>query len=111
MCVISCLKVHGTICKKDSLHILGGIARRVNAFMKIKVLYFASLREQMGCSERSIELQAESTVREVWRVAAPNSELPANILSAINMEYAGLDQPVNEGDEVAFFMKTLTRGI
>jgi len=69
--------------------------------MSIQVKFFASLREQVGQSDRSIE-QA-STADEVWRIATNNAEQPDNLLVAINLEYAKLTSSVSDGDEVAFF--------
>jgi len=71
--------------------------------MSIKVRYFASLKESLGCSEDTVEFSGAVTVREVWRCANPEKSLPNNILAAINMDYVDLDSIVNDGDEVAFF--------
>jgi molybdopterin synthase sulfur carrier subunit len=69
----------------------------------ITVKFFASLREQIGHAEDSLENAAPLTVREVWQRCCGGRAMPANTLSAINREYAGLDTPVQDGDEVAFF--------
>ena len=71
--------------------------------MAITVRFFASLREQLGYAEANVSAQQDLTVTEVWKQATDNQPLPANLLSAINQEYADLTQPVNDGDEVAFF--------
>jgi molybdopterin synthase sulfur carrier subunit len=42
-------------------------------------------------------------VADVWTRAANGAVLPPNILAAVNHDYARLDQPVKDGDEVAFF--------
>ncbi len=44
-----------------------------------------------------------STVSDVWRVVSSGEPLPEQILCAVNMEYAGPNTSVKEGDEVAFF--------
>lgn len=68
----------------------------------ITVRYFASLREKLGKSEETIDIEGVSSVAEVWlKVSA--EPLPANILVAINQEYVSLQEPISAGDEVAFF--------
>lgn len=71
--------------------------------MSIHVRFFASLRERLGRDDLDIALPDEATVAGVWRTAAAGAELPANVLAAINQDYAALDAPVRDGDEVAFF--------
>ncbi len=71
--------------------------------MSIKVRYFASLKESLGRSEDTLMTVGLSSVREVWQLANPGLALPNPILAAINQDYADLDYPVNDGDEVAFF--------
>lgn len=71
--------------------------------MTIRVKYFASLRDRLGRSEDRLQATEELTAAEVWRRLHPDTALPPNTLIAINMEYAGPDQQVSEGDEVAFF--------
>lgn len=68
--------------------------------MSITVKYFASIREQLG--RDGDELDAAGNAAEVWQRAAG---LPwrDNTLVAINQEYAHRDDPVRDGDEVAFF--------
>lgn len=69
--------------------------------MSIQVKFFASLREQIGLADSTIE-QA-STADEVWALATDNAARPDNMLIAINLEYAKLNSSVSDGDEVAFF--------
>lgn len=69
--------------------------------MSIQVKFFASLREKVGISETTIDTAI--TVNDVWNIATNNAELPVNVLVATNLEYAQLDSPVQNGDEVAFF--------
>lgn len=69
----------------------------------VTVKFFASLRERVGRAEATIEPRAALTARDVWVSAAGAQAMPSNTLVAINMEYAALDQPVRDGDEVAFF--------
>lgn len=69
----------------------------------ITVKYFASLRETLGRDQDTLEADAVATVKDVWdRVAGPPLR-PAQCLVAVNMEYADMEHPVKDGDEVAFF--------
>ncbi len=68
----------------------------------ITVRYFASLREQLGRGEQQVDAAGLRCVADVWgHVCA--QPLPANILVAINREYASPASAVRAGDEVAFF--------
>lgn len=69
----------------------------------ISVKYFASLREQMGRAEDSIEAAHARSVAEVWAVVGHGAAWPVNMLAAVNHAYANAEQPVYDGDEVAFF--------
>jgi sulfur-carrier protein len=78
--------------------------------MSVKILYFASLREALGCAGETLELPSS-----VATVAALRSYLVArgeawaalearrNLRCAVNQRVAGPDAPVAPGDEVAFF--------
>jgi molybdopterin synthase sulfur carrier subunit len=70
--------------------------------MSIKVRYFASVRERIGRGEDLIDAAGSHSVAEVW-THATGSAVPPNLLAAVNMEHAGLDHAVRDGDEVAFF--------
>jgi molybdopterin synthase sulfur carrier subunit len=69
--------------------------------MSIQVKFFASLREKVGLSDTTIE--HASTASEVWDIATDNMAKPANLLVAINLDYAKLTAEIHDGDEVAFF--------
>ena len=71
--------------------------------MTITVKFFASLRETIG--KASINLDADNihTAADAWNTATENHAPVSNMLIAINMEYANLDEAVKDGDEVAFF--------
>jgi molybdopterin synthase sulfur carrier subunit len=71
--------------------------------MVVQVKYFASLRERVGRTEDQLDVMAGMTVGQLWRTLCPETALPPNTLTAVNMEYAELTQVVNDGDEVAFF--------
>jgi molybdopterin synthase sulfur carrier subunit len=71
--------------------------------MKVKVKFFASLREQVGIESATVEVGPGATAAEVWREAVGNRPMPANLLVAVNMEYSDSGHGVADGDEVAFF--------
>ena len=76
----------------------------------IRVLFFARLREQLGCAELEIDWQQElatlAALRQNLLARKPGWEeiLGAdNIICAVNQQQADETHPVNAGDEVAFF--------
>ena len=71
--------------------------------MTITVKFFASLREQVGKADTTLDSQSVSSVSDVWTLASEGQPLPANTLMAVNMDYVDATHPVAEGDEVAFF--------
>lgn len=70
--------------------------------MTISVKFFASLREQTGQGNASLEATDGLTVGQVWSTTC-SIDMPDNTLCAVNMDYVDLSHPVNDGDEVAFF--------
>ncbi|MFK8067102.1 MAG: molybdopterin converting factor subunit 1 [Gammaproteobacteria bacterium] len=71
--------------------------------MTITVKFFASLSEQLGKRESSLALSDGMTIEQVWFESTNQTEMPAKLLMAINMEYAKPDTLVKDNDEVAFF--------
>lgn len=69
----------------------------------IKVLFFASLREQTGQSNLNVEWQDGLTPAQLWQQVTGNSSMPENVLVARNQEYCDRGTLLGEGDEVAFF--------
>jgi len=76
--------------------------------VSVKILYFASLKEGLGMAGESIALPAGVTtvgaLRD-WLVGQGRDKLASakNLRCAVNQDMAGLDAPVKEGDEIAFF--------
>lgn len=79
--------------------------------MKVKVLYFASLRERLGTAGEEIELPAgvgtvaalRSHLRQrggAWELALADGKL---LRMAVNQDMAPPAAPIRAGDEVAFF--------
>ena len=71
--------------------------------MSITVQFFASLREQLGKQQTTLEYTKPVTVLDVWSQTSDGLEMPGNTLCAINMEYVKPDALAEDGDEVAFF--------
>ncbi|HOB61810.1 MAG TPA: MoaD/ThiS family protein [Candidatus Competibacteraceae bacterium] len=71
--------------------------------MTIQIKYFASLRDRLGRAEDQLDASGELSVATVWQRLWPDTPLPRNTLTAVNLEYVGLEQAVRDGDEVAFF--------
>ena len=74
--------------------------------MRITVRLFARLRDIAGTSELQREWPEGSTPRVVWdTLAAKHAELGQYreaVSTAVNEEYARMDHPLADGDEVAF---------
>ncbi len=71
--------------------------------MQIRVRFFASLREQVGVTDRLLSLTAPATVSDVWHQSTDRMTPPANVLCARNHAYVDWDTPLEDGDEIAFF--------
>ena len=79
--------------------------------MRVKVLYFASIREKLGKGAEEIELPAGiATIAGLrthlqarggaWAEALADSRL---LRTAVNQDMAPSAAPIKPGDEVAFF--------
>ena len=71
--------------------------------MRIKVRFFAVLRERVGISQQVISVPENTTVAQVWSLVADEKTIPDNVLAARNMEYVDATAAVSDGDEIAFF--------
>ena len=69
--------------------------------VQVTVRLFAGLRDQVGTGERTLEIQDDATVAAVWQALGLESDEPAGLLYAVNKKYAGREQTLAEGDEVA----------
>ena len=74
--------------------------------MRVTVRLFARLRDIAGAAELTRDIAQGATDSE--RLAAASGEYPEfgrherSISSAVNADYARMDQVLSEGDEVAF---------
>jgi molybdopterin synthase sulfur carrier subunit len=75
--------------------------------MKVKVMYFARYREFLGLDAERVEgdFAVIDDVRKALVAKGGQYELLAeqNLMCARNEELCRLDEPLQEGDEVAFF--------
>lgn len=71
--------------------------------MSINILYFASLREEIGRSGDVIDYSESLDIAQLWKTATGQDGIPENLLMALNQEYTSPDAILNDGDEVAFF--------
>jgi molybdopterin synthase sulfur carrier subunit len=76
----------------------------------MKILFFAGLREALGCSSETLPLPAGvSTMGELRQHLADRATPWSVLLTTKNLRYAvnqamvGEDAPVADSDEVAFF--------
>ena len=74
--------------------------------MKVRVKFFAILRERAGTSEVAKEIAEGSTVAELWRQLQkdyPKLDVPGiRLLYAVNQDYVGVDHQLKDQDEVVF---------
>lgn len=74
--------------------------------MKVRIKFFAILRERAGTSEVAKEIAEGSTVEDLWRQLQrdyPKLDVPGiRLLYAVNQDYVGLDHKLKDQDEVVF---------
>ena len=74
--------------------------------MRVTVRLFARLRDIAGASELARDVPAGATIGSVWQTLVGDfPDLAAyerSISTAVNADYARMDQPVADGDEIAF---------
>ncbi|HXC39927.1 MAG TPA: molybdopterin converting factor subunit 1 [Burkholderiales bacterium] len=78
--------------------------------MKIRVLFFARLREQLGSAGEEVEFEQGATLEALRARLAARGEKWSEALkpgralrAAVNQDMAGPDTVLKAGDEVAFF--------
>ncbi|MFP3853007.1 MAG: molybdopterin converting factor subunit 1 [Anaerolineales bacterium] len=75
--------------------------------MKIRVLYFATLRDRAGDRQETYQLEPGARVLQLQEAAIErHPELEPALeaaLIAVNQEFAEVEQELKDGDEVAFF--------
>ncbi|OZG71975.1 molybdopterin converting factor subunit 1 [Hahella sp. CCB-MM4] len=75
----------------------------------VKILFFARLREAMGCAEMEIAWNGDGSVNDVKDLIC--QQLPqakavfeqGKVLCAVNQDMVKAEHAVLDGDEIAFF--------
>lgn len=74
--------------------------------MKVRVKFFAILRERAGTGELMKEVPDGATVADLWRQLQgdyPKLDVPGiRLLYAVNQNYVGVDHKLSNNDEVVF---------
>jgi molybdopterin converting factor subunit 1 len=74
--------------------------------MKVKVKFFAILRERAGIDQITKELPEGSTVAELWQALQrdyPKLNVPGiRLLYAVNQNYVASEHPLADQDEIVF---------
>jgi len=74
--------------------------------MKVKIKFFAILRERAGTAETTKDIQDGSTVAQLWgslQQDFPKLAVPGiRLLYAVNQEYVTTDHILKDSDEVVF---------
>jgi len=74
--------------------------------MKVRVKFFAILRERAGTAEVVKEIADGSSVADLWRELQKDYgklDVPGiRMLYAVNQNYVGVDQTLKDQDEVVF---------
>jgi molybdopterin converting factor subunit 1 len=74
--------------------------------MRVTVRLFARLRDIAGTAELTRDIAQGATIQTVWRQLAGEfpelGQYERSISSAVNADYARMDQVLTDGDEVAF---------
>ena len=74
--------------------------------VKVRLLFFAVLRDIAGTDARELALAEGTTAREVWQALraeyAKLADYAQPPMVAINQSYAGPETRLRDGDELAF---------
>jgi molybdopterin converting factor subunit 1 len=74
--------------------------------MRIKLRFFASLRERLGRSEEICEVPSGATVETVWEMLKRErpelAVLERSLAFAVAQEYVDKTYPLQDNDELAF---------
>jgi molybdopterin converting factor subunit 1 len=74
--------------------------------MKVRVKFFAILREKVGAAEMTRDIEEGGTVGDLWRALQkdyPKIDVPGiRLLYAVNQNYVKADHQLSDQDEVVF---------
>jgi molybdopterin converting factor subunit 1 len=71
----------------------------------VRIRFFARLRELAGVENEALQVAPGSTLRDVYgALRARHGSLPSleGVRGAVNQEFAGWEDMISDGDEVAF---------
>jgi molybdopterin synthase catalytic subunit len=75
--------------------------------MRVRLLFFATLKDIAGSRELQLEVPAGSTVGDVWseleRTYPRMESYRSIVLAALNEEYVDRGASIADGDELALF--------
>ena len=74
--------------------------------MRVRVRFFAALREEVGRESLALELDEPATPEDAWRrVVADHPQVAdrrKSLSAAVNRRYASFAAALSEGDEIVF---------
>lgn len=74
--------------------------------MKVKIKFFAILRERIGSGEITKEIKEGSTVAELWEILRRDypklAPVDTRVLYAVNQNYVNRDHVLKDHDEIVF---------
>lgn len=78
----------------------------VSTTVRVKVLFFGSLKDVAGQSEESLDLNDASTIEQLFAVYSQRipelAKYRSSVVASLNQEFAAWDTILHSGDEVAF---------
>jgi molybdopterin synthase sulfur carrier subunit len=100
----SMLRKHGEILNSMRA---ARVENKVVSTIKVRVLYFAQVREATGIREENVFLEKQSTLANLVSKIEENHpsirRVKDNILLAVNCNIAGKNLSLQEGDQIAVF--------
>lgn len=78
----------------------------VSQTVRVKVLFFGRLKDIIGQSEESLDLNEASTIEQLFALYSQRfpelAKYRSSVVASRNQEFAAWNTPLHSGDEVAF---------
>ena len=78
----------------------------VSQTVRVKVLFFGRLKDVVGQTEESRDLNDASTIEQLFALYSQRipelAKYRSSVVASRNREFAAWDTPLHSGDEVAF---------
>lgn len=78
----------------------------VSQTVRVTVLFFGRLKDVVGQSEQSLDLNDASTIEQLFALYSQRipelAKYRSSVVASRNREFAAWDTPLHSGDEVAF---------